>query len=172
MTELVIRRAVPGDAEALDALIREHQTEGHLLPRTVEEIRGHAERFLVGESGGAIKACAELAPLSPRVAEVRSLVVKRGFRRTGLAARLVTELQVRAKARGFSTLAVFTHDARPFLKQNFSLVPHPWVPEKLAKDCHACPRFRTCGQHAMVLSLVETPRLGWAPTAPRRVAVA
>lgn len=172
MTDIVIRSATPDDAVAIDALIREHQTEGHLLPRNVDEIRSRAARFVVGESGGRIKACAELAPLSGRVAEVRSLVVTRGFRRAGLSTRLVAELQSRAKAQGFATLSAFTHDPRLFLKYNFSLVPHLWVPEKLAKDCHGCPMFRKCGQHAMVLSLVEAPRVGWAPTAPRRVAVA
>jgi amino-acid N-acetyltransferase len=172
MSEIVIRSARPDDAVAVDALIRAHQTEGHLLPRNVDEIRSRAGRFIVAVADGAIKACAELAPLSGRVAEVRSLVVKRGFRRAGLASRLVAELQTRAKAHGFSTLTAFTHDPRMFLKHNFSLVPHLWVPEKLAKDCQACPLFRKCGQHAMVFSLIETARMGWAPTAPRRVAVA
>jgi N-acetylglutamate synthase-like GNAT family acetyltransferase len=172
MTDIVIRSATPDDASAIDALIREHQTEGHLLPRDVNEIRGRAGRFVVGESGGRIAGCAELAPLSGRVAEIRSLVVRRGFRRSGLSTRLLAELQSRAKAQGFATLSAFTHDPKFFLKYNFSLVPHLWVPEKLAKDCHACPLFRQCGQHAMVLSLVEAPRVSWAPTAPRRIAVA
>jgi amino-acid N-acetyltransferase len=172
MSEMVIRGATPDDAVAIDALIREHQAEGHLLPRNVDEIRSRAARFVVAAAGGIVKGCAELAPLSRGVAEIRSLVVARGFRRSGLAARLVSELHTRAKAQGFSTLSAFTHDPRMFLKHNFSLVPHLWVPEKLAKDCQACPLFRTCGQHAMVLSLIETPRVGWVPTAPRRVAVA
>lgn len=172
MPDMTIRVATPSDAPAIDALVREHQAEGHLLPRTLDEIRAHAGRFLVCDSDGAITACAELAPLSGRVAEVRSLVVKRGFRRAGLAARLVAELQTRARAQGFSSLTAFTHDPRTFLKLNFSFVPHLWVPEKIARDCQGCALFRTCGQHAMVLSLVETARVGWAPTAPRRVAVA
>lgn len=171
MTDLTIRLATPQDAEALHALIDAHTAEGHLLPRHVDELRRHAARFVVCEAGGALKACAELAPLSPRVAEVRSLVVARDFRRVGLAARLVGEIVSRATAAGFESLCAFTHDARFFVRQNFSIVPHLWVPEKISTDCVGCPLFRRCGQYAMVRTLRALPRYALARPA-RRVAVA
>ena len=90
MSELVIRQAGENDAEALWTLIQTHQREGHLLPRELSELRRHASRFLVAEISGKpelvacavdmmrafgltseLVACAELAPLSDRVAEVR-----------------------------------------------------------------------------------------------------
>ena len=172
MTDVVIRTATASDAEALDALIRSHQTEGHLLPRTVDEIRGRAGRFVVCETDGDIKACAELAPLSPAVAEVRSLVVSRDFRRVGIAARLVDEVRKRARVAGFTSLTAFTHDARFFVRQNFSIVPHTFVPEKIARDCAACPLFRRCDQHAMMLPLVDVVRYAAADVEERQVAVA
>jgi amino-acid N-acetyltransferase len=171
LTDLTLRRAETGDAEALHQLISSHLTEGHLLPRGLDDLRRHAGRFVVCEVGGEITACAELAPLSARVAEVRSLVVSRDFRRVGLAARLVQELQRRARAVGFETLCAFTHDARFFVRQNFSIVPHTWLPEKIVTDCLGCPLFRRCEQYAMVLSLQATSRYG-AAASDRRVAVA
>jgi len=153
LTDIVIRPGTRADAEALNALIGQHQREGHLLPRHVDEIRRRAGRFVVFEADGAIQACAELAPLSAAVAEVRSLVVSQDFRRVGVAARLVDEVRQRAKAAGFDTLCAFTHDARFFVRQNFSIVPHLWLPEKVQTDCGACPLIRRCGQQAMVLSL-------------------
>jgi amino-acid N-acetyltransferase len=172
VTDVIIRTAGPGDAEALDALIRAHQAEGHLLPRHTEEIRARADRFVVCESDGVIQACAELAPLSGAVAEVRSLVVSRDFRRVGIAARLVDEIRRRARAGGFRSLTAFTHDARFFVRQNFSMVPHTWVPEKIARDCTTCPLFRRCDQHAMVLPLEEIVRYAARDVEDRRVAVA
>jgi amino-acid N-acetyltransferase len=155
---MILRKATADDADALHQLISSHLDEGHLLPRGLDELRRHAGRFVICDVAGEIKACAELAPLSSRTAEVRSLVVARDFRRVGLAARLVTELQTRARAAGFEALCAFTHDARFFVRQNFSIVPHTWVPEKIATDCQSCPLFRTCGQYAMVLSLVDAHR--------------
>jgi amino-acid N-acetyltransferase len=158
LTDLILRLATDADAPALHALVSAHQSEGHLLPRELDELRRHAGRFVVCEHRGEIKGCAELAPLSDRVAEVRSLVVAGGFRRNGVAGRLVGELRERAKALGFDQLCAFTHDARFFVRQNFSIVPHVWVPEKITTDCLACPLFQQCGQHAMILPLQDVAR--------------
>ena len=172
MTDLVLRTGAPEDAERLHQLITSHAQEGHLLPRELEELRRHAQRLVVVEVAGEIKACAELAPLSKRVAEVRSLVVKEDFRRVGLAARLVGELRRRAQAAEFEMLCAFTHDARFFVRQNFSIVPHLWLPEKISTDCVNCPLFRRCDQYAMFLSLNEVSRYSPARVPARRVAVA
>ena len=168
---LVQRSATTADAEGLHALIASHALEGHLLPRDLDEIRRHASRFVVCELNGEIYACAELAPLSSRVAEVRSLVVSEDFRRVGLAARVVGELRRRATAAGFEMLCAFTHDARFFVRQDFSIVPHQWLPEKVATDCVSCPLFRRCEQYAMVMSLREVKKFA-APAAVRRFSVA
>jgi amino-acid N-acetyltransferase len=162
VTGLSIRHATTDDVPALHALINAHLDEGHLLPRSLAELESHASRFVVCDVAGEITACAELAPLSARVAEVRSLVVSRTFRRVGLAARLVTEVRRLGTEAGFETLCAFTHDARFFVRQNFSIVPHLWLPEKIATDCVGCPLFRTCSQFACVLPLREIARYGAA----------
>ena len=171
MTDLTLRTGVPEDADALFALITSHAREGHLLPRELNELRRNAHRFVVCEVGGELKACAELAPLSSRVSEVRSLVVSEGYRRVGLATRLVDELRRRAIAAGFEMLCAFTHDARFFVRQNFSIVPHLWLPEKISTDCVSCPLFRTCQQYAMVMDLRNVQRFT-APATVRRFRVA
>lgn len=165
MTDLVLRSATGADVDALHALISSHLDEGHLLPRDRADLLRHASRFVVCDVAGEIKACAELAPLSPSVAEVRSLVVARDFRRVGLAARLVGEMTARAKAAGFETLTAFTHDPRFFIRQNFSIVPHVWVPEKIVNTCLDCPLFRRCSQYAMLLPLDAVRR--FSPPAAR-----
>ena len=170
--EVRVRAATAADAEALHALVHDHLKEGHLLPRDLAEVRRHASRFVVVERGGAIQACAELAPLSRTVAEVRSLVVAGHARRAGVASRLVQELQNRARATGFETLCAFTHDARFFVRQGFSIVPHMWVPEKISTDCLACPLFQHCGQYAMVLPLRMSARGSATTAVSRPVAVA
>lgn len=172
MTDVTFRPAHTADAAALHALVSGHVKEGHLLPRSLDELTRHATRFVVGEAGGEIVACAELAPLSRRVAEVRSLVVSKAFRRGGLAGRLVDTLSARARTLGFESLCAFTHDARFFLRQNFSIVPHHWLPEKISTDCVSCPLFRTCGQLAMILPLETMARPAAQPAVIRRKRVA
>ena len=148
-----IRRATVADAPAIHALINANLADGHLLPRTAEDVTRRAARFLVVTIDGAVVGCAELAPLSRAVAEVRSLVVDASCRSRGFGSRIVEELNRWAVQEGFSTLCAFTHNAAHFVRLGFSIVPHPWLPEKIATDCVGCPKFRQCTQYAMALPL-------------------
>jgi amino-acid N-acetyltransferase len=153
MHETTFRQATAGDATAIHQLIADNLEAGHLLPRTFEDVQAHAPRFLVAESAGRVVACAELAPLSRAVAEVRSLVVDERSRGRQIGPTLVAELAARAIASGFATLSAFTHDPSHFVRLGFTIVPHMWVPEKIAHDCTSCPLFRRCGQYAVTLAL-------------------
>ena len=62
-----VERGRPEQAEAMHALITASLEEGHLLPRTLDDLRRHAPRFLVLLHGDALVGCAELAPLSGAV---------------------------------------------------------------------------------------------------------
>jgi N-acetylglutamate synthase-like GNAT family acetyltransferase len=231
----ILRAATKDDARAIHALIADHVSEGHLLPRTLEDIEATAERFVVAcypsavarganrdssaearsanrdssaearganrdssaearganrdssaearganrdssaearganrdssaEARGAkadqVVACADLAPLSPSVAEVRSLVVDATARSNGLGQRLVGELARRAARDGFDSLCAFTHAAGYFVRMGFSIVPHTWVPEKIETDCRTCPQFRRCGQYAATFPLAQPAQSG------------
>jgi N-acetylglutamate synthase-like GNAT family acetyltransferase len=150
---VMLRTAVPAEAPAIHALILDHLEEGHLLPRELDEITVRADRFVVAVHRGSVVACAELAPLSSSVAEVRSLVVSREARKLGLGRRIVDELVRRATVAGFHKLCAFTHSPAYFVHMGFSIVPHVWLPEKIVTDCHSCVHFRRCGQYAVVQTL-------------------
>ena len=148
-----LRTATVADATRIHALITANLVEGHLLPRTHDELTVHAPRFVAAVKGRAIVGCAELAPLSPQVAEVRSLAVDASARRHGVGAMLVEELRLRARREGFDKLCAFTHAPGYFMPMGFSIVPHLWLPEKIFTDCVKCPEFRRCGQYALVRPL-------------------
>jgi amino-acid N-acetyltransferase len=151
-----IQRGTPAQAEAMHALITASLEEGHLLPRTLDDLRRHAERFLVIMAGEALVGCAELAPLSGTVAEVRSLVIDAAHRGKRLGPALIESLGATARREQFGTLCAFTHEATHFVRLGFTIVPHTWLPEKIATDCIGCPKFRTCGQYAVALPLRGT----------------
>ena len=151
---VTIRVATPDDAPAIFALVATNLEQGHLLPRTLDELVAHARRFLVlTTEEDEVVGCGELAPLSAAVAEIRSLVVDARCRGAGLGSHLVNALKRHARIDGYRTLCAFTHQPTRFVRRGFSIVPHVWLPEKIATDCHACPLFRRCGQYAMSFSL-------------------
>ena len=153
MTMVTFRRAQVSDAPAIHKLISDNREVGHLLPRTMDDVVDHASRFIVAETDRRVIGCAELAPLSAKLAEVRSLVVDQEARGNRIGPRLLTELAAAGMAQGFSTLCAFTHQPSHFVKLGFTIVPHMWVPEKIAHDCTTCPLFRRCGQYAVTLPL-------------------
>ena len=151
--KLTIKRAGEEHALALHALITANLEEGRLLPRTLEEVTAHADRFTVVMRGRRLVGCAELAPLSTQVAEIRSLAVDQKERGAGVGTMLVDDLRRRAHDEGFDRLSAFTHAPGYFSQMGFSIVPHVWVREKVFTDCVKCQHFRRCGQYAMVASL-------------------
>jgi amino-acid N-acetyltransferase len=156
MTETVrgrvtLRTAEASDAKKLHALIQANREEGHLLPRTLDELTVHVDRFVVAVKARRIIGCAELAPLSAQVAEVRSLAVTGQARGSRIGVMIVDELRRRARRDGFEKLCAFTHAPGYFIHIGFSIVPHLWLTEKIFTDCVKCPHFQQCGQYAMVV---------------------
>jgi N-acetylglutamate synthase-like GNAT family acetyltransferase len=178
-----MRAARPADVDAIHRLITDNLEAGHLLPRTADDVARSIARFVVAsaESTGQVVGCAELAPLSTGVAEVRSLVVAEAFRGRKIGPALVAQLAVDGTAQGYATLCAFTHEPSHFVRMGFTIVPHIWVPEKISHDCTSCALFRRCGQHAVMLPLragvavgPEMPAAvihGTRPAAGRRLAL-
>jgi amino-acid N-acetyltransferase len=162
---VILRIATQPDASAIHALVAANLEAGHLLPRSIEDIQDHVARFFVAEVDGTVAGCAELARLSPSVAEVRSLVVQESLRGQRIGTRLVAHLASKATIAGYATLCAFTHDPAHFVRLGFTIVPHIWMPEKIAHDCTGCALFRRCGQYAVRLMLRQS-----AGVAPERTA--
>jgi amino-acid N-acetyltransferase len=152
-SRITLRTADPAHASKIHTLISANLVEGHLLPRTLAELTTHAGRFVVALRGRKVVGCAELAPLSRQVAEVRSLAVDESARHAGVGTHLVEELRQRARREGYDKLCAFTHAPAYFIHMGFSIVPHLWLAEKVFTDCVKCPLFQRCGQCAMVLPL-------------------
>jgi amino-acid N-acetyltransferase len=155
---IVLRPASPGEVPAMFALIAANVAAGHLLPRTVDDVHAQVSRFVVAVRGQQIVGCAELDPISPHLAEVRSLAVAADARGQRVGTRLVGEMRRRAEAGGYRELCVMTHAADYFARFGFSVVPDSWVEEKVLRDCVHCSKFRVCGQFAMVVPLAAPVR--------------
>jgi len=153
---LTLRTATEREAKRLHTLISANMEDGRLLPRTLAELRLHAPRFVVAVKARKIVGCAELAPLSAHVAEVRSLAVDPTERGQAVGSEIVDELRRRARRDGFEKLCAFTHAPAYFINMGFSIVPHSWILEKVLTDCVGCSHFGTCGKYAMVVPVEAT----------------
>jgi N-acetylglutamate synthase-like GNAT family acetyltransferase len=162
------RLAVRRDVPVIHALISAHVAEGHLLPRSRADVARHVDRFVVATQHGRIVACADLAPIGPTVAELRSLVVDASARSAGVATRLIDQLAKRAASEGRETICAFTHTPQYFVDKGFTVVAHSEVPQKIEADCRTCAQFGRCGQSAVILPLCATGRAAASQQVPAR----
>lgn len=153
------RRGRPADAAALYALIAGYVAEGLLLPRTLEEIRAHADHFLLlveraakadGEAGEEILGCVALEPYGTELAEIRSLAVAPGHQGSGLGTHLVRFALATARRRKFLRVFAVTHAPDFFVRQGFTTSARQDVPEKVARDCVGCPKAKKCKLIAVI----------------------
>ena len=145
------REAVLPDAEQIHALIAAYSGDGTLLPRTLAEICENVRDFFVAESeAGNFLGCGALHLYGPHLAEVRSIVVKPEAKGQGAGGRLLLALLEEADLQGVVSVCLFTRIPDFFFHFGFRLADRTTLPDKIYKDCQACPRLYACDEVAMV----------------------
>ena len=151
------RRARPEDSRRVHQLINYYADRGLLLPRTEVEIRAHVDRFLVlTEKQGQTEellGCVALEPYGSDLAEVRSLAVDPEVRGRGLGTRLLQAALATARRRKIARVFAVTHAPEFFGRQGFARSTRWALPEKLERDCSACPKADHCELVAVIATV-------------------
>ncbi|MBV6520243.1 MAG: Amino-acid acetyltransferase [Gemmatimonadaceae bacterium] len=129
-----VRPAVPADASDIHALIETFSTTGHLLPRSLDQIRSMIEQYVVvADMHDRVVACAALLEYSPSLAEVGSVAVLSEFQGRGVGTMVVRAVEAMASHRGIDELfAVSTADGF-FRSLGYARTALGRYPEKLAR---------------------------------------
>src|SRR5215475_9388250 len=171
------RKAILPDAEQIHDLIASYSHDGTLLPRTLAEICENVRDFVVLEDAGRIIGCGALHLYGTHLAEVRSITVSPAAQGRGGGARLMKALFAEAERHSVDCICLFTRIPDFFARSGFQVVQREDIPDKMYKDCHACPRLHCCDEVAMVRG--ELPKFailpepadllvklqGWSPSA-------
>ena len=153
-----IRAARLEDIPGMLVLINEHVRRGDLLPRTADSIRQTLGDWLVGEEADEeIVAVVSLLFYNGALAEVRSLAVSDKVKGQGWGSHIVKALIEQARLRNLPTLFALTRAVPFFQKLGFQITQKEMFPEKVWRDCTACPIFHACDETAVVLKLDERP---------------
>ena len=102
------------------------------------------------EDEGRIIGCGALHLYGTHLAEIRSITVAPWAQGKGGGGRLVKALMAEAKRHRVDCICLFTRKPDFFAGQGFSVAQREDLPDKIYKDCHACPRFHCCDEVAMV----------------------
>ena len=85
----MIRKARKEDLNEMYKLIKIGSQEGQVLLRSKKELESVLKYFFVAHEEEKIIGCISLEIYSPRLAEIRSLVVLKEYRKLGLGGRLI-----------------------------------------------------------------------------------
>ena len=122
----MLRKAIKADISGISALILENLDT--LLRRKKSEIEGLIDTTWVVVEDNKIVGCCILEVYSPKIAEVRSVAVKAGFRGRGLGRQLVDAALEEAKKRKVKQVLAVTSNPEWFKQLNFG----PCLNEKFA----------------------------------------
>ncbi len=146
-----VRQARLQDAVNIFELVNSLSGDGTLLRRSYAEICENVRDFAVAESESSIfLGCGALHLYGPHLAEVRSIVVKPEAKGQGAGGRLLQALIDEAEAQGVVSVCLFTRIPEFFFRFGFRIADRTTLPDKIYKDCQACPRLYACDEVAMV----------------------
>jgi argininosuccinate synthase len=179
-----VRAAVLQDVPRIAELIAGNARKGGLLPRSADNIRASIRNFLVAEmtddgrrmtddtcpaadgellpttnpGSSIVVGCGSLVPMNTTLVELRSLAVDETVRGGGIGLKITQALIEEARARKFGTLFALTRAVHFFEKCGLTVTPKEHFPEKVWRDCVACPLLAQCDEVAMTLLLDDEGR--------------
>src|SRR5579859_1334409 len=146
----LVRQAKLQDAVHIFELVNSLSHDGTLLRRSYAEICENVRDFHIAESeAGVFLGCGALHLYGPHLAEVRSIVVKPEAKGQGAGGKLLRALLTEAEEQGVSSVCLFTRIPDFFFHFGFRVVDRTALPDKIYKDCQACPRLYACDEVAM-----------------------
>jgi amino-acid N-acetyltransferase len=146
-----VRQARLQDAVHIFELVNSLSHDGTLLRRNYAEICENVRDFHIAESeAGIFLGCGALHLYGPHLAEVRSIVVKPEAKGQGAGGKLIKALLGEAEEQGVVCVSLFTRIPDFFFHFGFRVADRTALPDKIYKDCQACPRLYACDEVAMV----------------------
>jgi len=155
MADVVIRKALVDDVQAILDLVNSLAADQVMLPRSPASVIENLRDFQVVEVDGAFAGCGALAIIWSDIAEVRSIAVKPEHQKLGLGKQITQVLIAEAEALGVARVMAFTYVAGFFEKLGFQVVDHAALPHKVFNDCLNCPKFHQCDEVAVLRVLRE-----------------
>ena len=121
-----------------------------MLHRSLESVYHALREFIVAEDGGRVVGCVALDIFWNDLAEVKSLAVAEDQRGKRLGQRLVEAAIDDAVELGVRRVFALTYEQRFFERCGFAAIDRHTLPEKVWRECLACPKADCCDEIAVL----------------------
>jgi len=155
MVELV--KATLDDIPRMQSLVEEEIKDGVILRRSDDEVATNIRSYVLAREEGKLLGYVALHIHSPRLAEIRSLIVIEEARGRNIGRKLIEFALSEARALGVSEeVLVLTYLPEFFKKMDFIEIDKESIPEhKIWADCIKCIHFPVCNEISLVYRLDE-----------------
>ncbi len=152
--EIKFYKPTVADISTMQELVKEEVENGNILLRTEDEMATTIRSYTIASVDGKMAGFTATHIHSPRLAEIRSLVVGKDFRGLKLGKKLVEACISEAKSYGIEQVLSLTYEKGFFESCGFKEISKEEIPEhKIWADCIRCKHFPICDEVAMVIDL-------------------
>jgi len=142
------------DIANMQDLVQGEVDSGIILLRTEDEMATTIRSYTCVEVNGQLAGFTALHIHSPKLAEVRSLVVSEKFRGLKLGQKLVEACKREAKSLDLESILSLTYQKGFFESLGFIEINKEDLPEhKIWADCIRCKHFPICDEVALIYKL-------------------
>ena len=158
MTEnLTILKPTLKDIEEIQSIVLEAVKRGIILSRTDDEVATNIRSYIIAKINKKIVGVAALHIHTKKLGEIRSLVVKKEFRKKGIGKKIVKSAIEEAKELQLEEILVLTYVKEFFEKFGFQEIEKLKIPEhKIWTDCIKCIHFPVCNEVSLVYKIGES----------------
>jgi len=140
--------------EEMQELIYPEVESGVILERSSDEVATNIRSYTLVYVGSELVGFAALHIHTIELGEIRSLIIKDGFRGQKIGEKLVNHALKEGEELGLKRVLSLTYKQSFFERLNFVEIPKESLPEhKIWADCIKCKHFPICNEVSLIKEL-------------------
>ncbi len=148
------KKAALYNIAAMQKLVLPEVESGIILERSSDEIATNIRSYTLAYSNGELIGFCALHIHTASLAEIRSLIVKDGFRGKKIGENIINLCMDEGKSLGLQKVLSLTYKQSFFEKLGFVEIPKESLPEhKIWADCIKCKHFPVCNEVSLIKNL-------------------
>ena len=148
------RKAKLTDIGNMQALVRPEVESGVILERTNDEVATNIRSYTLAFAEEELIGFTALHIHTIELAEIRSLIIKDGFRGKKIGEQLVAKALEEGRELGLKRVLSLTYKQSFFERIGFVEIPKESLPEhKIWADCIKCKHFPICNEVSLIKEL-------------------
>jgi amino-acid N-acetyltransferase len=139
---------------SMQEIVLDEIKEGVILPRDNNEVATNIRSYTIALKEEELVGYLALHIHTPILAEIRSLVVSKGFRGKSIGSKLVKQALIEAKELKIKSVFALTYKKSFFERLGFEEIEKSQLPEqKIWADCIKCKHFPVCDEVALSITI-------------------